>query len=244
MKTIKIIFILTLIAHYNSIAQSRKPIKQKPPIAPVIIDENPLTYYTKNYKTQNGQGYLRNVDRFYFGFKNSAAETFKQHDYRKGINVVDYNKFNKASFYGTGIYTMPEDKKEMAIEIFRPIVDSIINEMSTSRTLHAEIIVYGFTDEAPIDESTTNYQEVVNYSKKISLSENEYNNTLSFLRAKDVGDIISMLLSINLEKLKRYDQAIIDVIMEGRGIEYPDYTREYELEDDKRKIVKVYWKVY
>ena len=139
---------------------------------------------------------------------------------------------------------MPEDKKEMAIEIFRPIVDSIINEMSTSRTLHAEIVVYGFTDEAPIDESTTNYQEVVNYSKKISLSENEYNNTLSFLRAKDVGDIISMLLSINLEKLKRYDQAIIDVIMEGRGIEYPDYTREYELEDDKRKIVKVYWKVY
>ena len=53
MKTIKIIFILTLIAHYNSIAQSRKPIKQKPLIAPVIIEENPLTYYTKNYKTQN-----------------------------------------------------------------------------------------------------------------------------------------------------------------------------------------------
>ncbi len=244
MKNIPILFFILLITQINSNAQSRKHIQQKPLVTPIVIDENPLTYFTKNYKTQNGQGYIRNVDRFYFGFKNNAAEAFKKNDYRKGINVIEYNKFNKASFYSSGLFTMPEDKREMAIEVFRPIIDSIINEMNTSRTLHADIVVYGFTDEAVIDDTTASYQEVVNYSKKISLSETEYNNTLSFLRSKDVGDIISMLLSINLEKLKQYDEAIIDIIMEGRGIEYPDFTREYELEDDKRKIVKVYWKVY
>ncbi len=58
-----------------------------------------------------------------------------------------------------------------------------------------------------------------------------------------MGQLLSTLLLAEAEKIQSYERIMVDVIMEGRGIEYPDPTRSYELQDDKRKIVKVFWKV-
>lgn len=237
---------LTLLFSLQVIAQpkgyKRNPPAGKPPV--MIIEENPMTYYTKSYKFKNGQGYTRSVERFYYGRRNNAADLFRINDYRKGINSTDYLKFNKASFYPDGVYTMPEEKREIAIELFRPILDSVLRENTGTKKLRAEIVVFGYTDETPIDENSPSYADICTQLNKYGISEMEYNNYLSYLRAKDVGDIITTLMTINSDKLSSYDEALLDIIFEGRGIEYPDSTREYELEDDKRKIVKVYWKIY
>ena len=52
------------------------------------------------------------------------------------------------------------------------------------------------------------------------------------------------ILNNKKDAFLEFEKASIDIIIEGRGIEYPDAKRTYELEDDKRKITKVYWKVY
>ena len=60
----------------------------------------------------------------------------------------------------------------------------------------------------------------------------------------EVGDIINEQLAAEFAQFNQNEKAIINVIVEGRGIEYPDPTRDYKSVDDKRKITKVYWKVY
>jgi hypothetical protein len=242
----KTFFILFLISCSLVIETSAQRKRQNPPAKPQVIvqEDNPMTYYTKNYKYKTGQGYTRNTERYFYGRRNNAADLFRKNDYKKGINVIDYNKFNKASFYSDGVFTMSEDKKEIAIELFRPILDSIFKQEGIATTLHAEIIVFGYTDETEVDMNSTSFIEIANKLQKPDMTVFEYNNAISFLRAKDVGDIISTLLTINSDKLNSYQEALVDVVMEGRGIEYPDYTRSYELEDDKRKIVKVYWRIF
>lgn len=244
MKTLFIVFLISFSITTQSSAQRKRP---NPPAAKpqvIVQEENPMTYYTKNYKYKTGQGYSRTIDRFYYGRRNNAADLFRKNDFKKGINVIDYNKYNKASFYSDGVYTMSEDKKEIAIELFRPILDSIFKQEGNATTLHAEIIVFGYTDETEVDVNSTSFIEIANKLQKPDMTVFEYNNAISFFRAKDVGDIISTLLTINSDKLNSFQEALVDVVIEGRGIEYPDYTRSYELEDDKRKIVKVYWRIF
>lgn len=209
-----------------------------------VIEENPMTFYTKSYKTKNGQGYERTVERFYYGLRNNAADLFRINDYKKWINSTEYIKYNKASFYPDGVYTMPEDKRRIALDVFSPILDSILRENTKSKKLHAEIVVFGFTDESPVDFQSKNYLAMCTLLKKENISIEEYNNHLSYLRAKDVGDMLTTLMAVNTDRLIRYEEALVDFIVEGRGIEYPDASREYELQDDKRKIVKVYWKIF
>ena len=245
MRFITILF-LSLFFVLSAVSQpkgyKRNPPATKPPV--MIIEENPMTYYSKSFKSKNGQGFTRSVERFYYGRRNNAADLFRINDYRKGVNSTDCSKFNKASFYPDGVYTMPEEKREIAIELFRPILDSVLRENSGKKKLHAEIVVFGFTDETQVDINSQSYSDICTHLNKFGISEMEYNNYLSYLRAKDVGDIITTLMTINSDKLNSYEEALLDIIIEGRGIEYPDANREYKLEDDKRKIVKVYWKIY
>lgn len=240
--TFFILTILSFLAQSQPKNTKRNTTPTKPPIQ--VIEENPMTYYTKSYKSKNGQGYNRAVERFFYGPRNNAADLFRINDFKKGINSLDYNKFNKASFYPDGVFTMPEEKREVAIELFRPILDSVLHENSTTKKLHAEIIIFGYTDETPVDMSSQSYADICTQLNKSGITEMEYNNYISYLRAKDVGDIITTLMTINSDKLNQYEEALLDIIIEGRGIEYPDVNREYELEDDKRKIVKVYWKIH
>jgi hypothetical protein len=243
MKTLFIAFLISFSITSQSSAQGKR---QNPPAKPQVIvqEDNPMTYYTKNYKYKTGQGYTRNTVRCFYGRRNNAADLFRKNDYKKGINVIEYNKYNKASFYSDRVFTMSEDKKEIAIELFRPILDSIFKQEGIATTLHAEIIVFGYTDETEVDKNSTSFIEIANKLQKPDMTVFEYNNAISFFRAKDVGDIISTLLTINSDKLNSYQEALVDVVIEGRGIEYPDYKRSYELEDDKRKIVKVYWHIF
>lgn len=203
--------------------------------------ENPPTLITKSYKSKNGQGYNRLVERVYYGPLHDAADLFRRNDHRKGINFLDYRKYSKASFYADGVYTMPEEKKAMAMDLFRPLIDSILEAVGAQRQV--DIVVFGYTDETPVDLNSASANDISQQLQRYDLSESDYNKYISFLRAREVGQLLSSLLMAESEKLKSFQRIMVDIIMEGRGIEYPDPTRSYELQDDKRKIVKVFWKI-
>ena len=198
----------------------------------------------KNYKNITGQGYTRITERNYFGLQNEAPITFKQFDVKKGININDYNKYHLASFFPNDVYTIPEDRIAIATEIFEPILDSIFENKLSDEFFHAEIIILGYDDETPLNMNGDSYKNISELYKKSTLTEIEYKNYISFLRAKEVKDIISKLYANKMDNLKNYSKTLIDIIAEGRGIEYPDTSKNYKLIDDRRRIAKIYWKVY
>lgn len=205
---------------------------------------NPLALYTKYYKFKTGQSYIRAVERSYYGKQTDMQAELTKYDIKKGFNIEQYIKYPKASFFQTDVYEIPADVKSKAIALFEPLLDTLFLSVDPKKNFHAEILVLGYTDETAVPINTPIYNQLLTMCKQNAFYNNDYYNALSYYRAKEVGDIISTLIQNKKNSFTKFDKASIDIIVEGRGIEYPDAKRTYELEDDKRKITKVYWKVY
>lgn len=200
--------------------------------------------YVKSFKIITGQNYHRSVQLYYYGLKSQLQETLVKYDPKKGVSILLYKKYPKASFYAGDSYKIPEEKREQAVSVFAPLLDSLVKKNRNGSIFRAEIVVFGYTDEETIATNTENYQQLLLSAQQRSMTENEYINYLSYLRAMEVGDIINEQLAAEFAQFNQNEKAIINVIVEGRGIEYPDPTRDYKSVDYKRKITKVYWKVY
>lgn len=243
----KLVFFILLTTTFFCSCHSYKNLQTVDTQNDVIDSSKNEDFYSviqKNYKNQNGQGYTRITERNYFGLQNEAPSTFKQFDVKKGININHYNKYSLASFFAPGIYTIPDDTKSIAYDIFAPIIDSIFQYTEKDTFLHGEIVILGYSDETPVSLSSPSYKMIAALQNKASLTEKEYKNYLSYLRAKEVYDIITKLYSDKMDKLTSFSKVLIDISAEGRGIEYPDATKNYKLVDEKRRITKVYWRVY
>lgn len=200
--------------------------------------------FTKSYQFKTGQSYTRAVERTFYGKQVEMQPELSKYDIRKGFNIEQYNKYNKASFFQTDVYKIPDDLKVAAIDLFAPLLDTVFLSLQSKKALHAEILVLGYTDEAAIPIDAPVYNELLTFSKQREFVNNDYYNTLSFYRAVEVAQLLTSILNNKKDAFLEFEKASIDIIIEGRGIEYPDAKRTYELEDDKRKITKVYWKVY
>lgn len=63
------------------------------------------------------------------------------------------------------------------------------------------------------------------------------------MRARETGSVIMELFDQYKSLLLNFEFVILDIIIEGRGIEKPESDRTYSDIDDKRRIAKVYWRV-
>ncbi len=228
------------VLHEKEVPAAKPAVKK---VAKPSLIETP-TLYAKSYKFKTGQSYLRSVERSFYGKQIDMQSELSKYDIKKGFNIEQYNKYSKASFFQTDEYKIPDDFKFEAIELFAPLFDTLFQELESQNATHAEILVLGYTDETPIPYESSTYSQLLSLTKQKEFINNEYYNVLSYYRALEAGDLLFSLLSIKKESFSRFQKASIDIIIEGRGIEYPDASRSYELEDDKRKIAKVYWKIY
>ncbi len=217
------------------------PVKE-PPVSVTPVEKP--AFYSKYYKFNTGQSYIRTVERNYYGMQAEMQGELNKYNIKKGLNIEEYNKYSKASFFQTDIFEIPADMKAKAVDLYKPLLDSIFMQVQNNQAFHAEILVLGYTDETPVPYDSPVYNQLLTLSRKKLFYNNDYYNVLSYYRAKEVGDIISTLLANKKNNLVQYEKASIDLIVEGKGIEYPDAKRTYQLEDDKRKITKVYWKIY
>lgn len=202
------------------------------------------TFYSKYYKYVSPQGSIRYSVRMYYGLQEEILKEFAQFDVHKPFNREEFVKFPIASFFSPTAITIPDDKKSKAELLYKPLIDTIFSHPGKSTELHAEIIILGFTDETDPFADSLLYNEVLSKSQKETLSKQEFYYYTSYFRAKEIGDMLSKLILERKPSYKKYDKIIIDLIQEGRGTEFPDVKRMYEAEDDKRRITKVYWKLY
>ena len=79
--------------------------------------------------------------------------------------------------------------------------------------------------------------------KGSTLNSRSMNSYLSFLRANAVASIIRDLILERSAELKLYDKVYLELLMEGRGEILPDTKKKFKADDERRRIVKLYWHV-
>ncbi len=232
------------VLHESEFRQRRaSETNRDPKLEAALPAVNEPIFFSKFYRFKTGQSYTRSVERLYYGPQADMMPEMNKHDIRRGFNIEQYIKYSKASFFETDVYEIPADLKNLATDLYKPLIDSLFTLAAANERFHAEILVMGYTDESPVPYNSPVYERLLNLQKVSYFSNNDYYHALSFYRAKEVSDIVSKLLAEQKSVFKQFQHFTIDLVTEGRGIEFPDAKRNYALQDNKRKITKVYWKV-
>ena len=204
-------------------------------------DSDNLITYRKYSKFRNEQGYIRYVERIYHGPESDMINDMIRYG-TPNTTIKDYmNKFPIAPFFGTTAVNIPDYKQEKALDVYKPLIDSIFYHRDNFLSSHVKIIIIGYTDESPGDSVLL--KELGVLSGKEVLNDEEFSAYVSYFRAREIGDIVSTLMRQYEEKLLDYPKIIVDIVCEGRSLELPENNREYEPIDKKRRITKVYYTI-
>jgi len=162
------------------------------------------------------------------------------------LNIADYKLFDLAAFFGPGIYVIPDDKKDIVIQSFAPILDSLIlfsnkyNQIPSTATL----IVLGYADGAGFASEGPLVDTLKLLLAKESPTKEELNQKLSELRAKELSNEFKLMFATKESSFINLSNLRITYINQGKGEEYPlPNIKDYKIEDDRRRIVLCYWAV-
>lgn len=165
---------------------------------------------------------------------------------KEGLSVADFKQFDLAAFFGPGKYQIPEDKVDIAAVSFAPVVDSLMafsNKYSQyPRT--ATLIILGYADGTGITSGSELYYTLLDQLRKPQAGKEELNQKISELRAQE---LIKQMTGLYLKKAPGFVEAgklRIEYIGQGKGEALPiSSIKDYQLDDERRRIVLCYWAV-
>lgn len=160
-------------------------------------------------------------------------------------NPTDANLFKSVSFFPKSQFKIDANTASEALNVFSPLVDSILNRSLNlpSQSIVIQILVYGFTDATGLAPKSELNNALLPYMKHKSMTKENINLQLSFLRAQEIGKILSQLIENRKKDFDSFDKVFIQIVNEGKGEELPDQIRRYKVDDVQRRIVKIFWKV-
>jgi hypothetical protein len=160
------------------------------------------------------------------------------------LNKNTFFKFNSAVFFGPGEYTIPDEKIPMAITVFTPVIDSLIDLVKRfpQKKLISTVISCGYADAQGINRNGELYNQLCKNIGKNNPDNDELNAELSRLRA---DNITAVLKTIFAEK-QAGNWAIAGLRIKfykiGKGQEHPNKKIiDYQIDDERRRIVVIYW---
>ncbi len=173
----------------------------------------------------------------------SKAYTFKmlEESMKKSTKTL----FNLAAFFGPGGYSIPEDKKDKAKAYFSPLVDSLIKFSNAYAQLPrtATVVVNGYADATQITKGSPLYKEITKQLKISEPTKQQLNIALSTLRAEKLSELFSKIIKEKSNSFIALPKILFENIEVGRGEELPDPTIKYKDNDERRRIVAVFWSV-
>jgi hypothetical protein len=234
---------LCLIFLLNSIVGSSQ--KQIPKLAKFQKDTSEQKInFKKIYAFVHPNYQYQKVYRNYFGIQKNMFASFTNSHHEEYPDLKKLRKFSRASFFAVDAYTMSEEKAEEAKQYFKPILDSIFLNAKNDTTLHANIVVIGYTDEEKMSKDDITLENISMKMNRPISTVNAYKNSISYLRAETIANMIEALLEKEKFEFNNYQKVLIDVIALGRGSMLPESNRSYQDIDEKRRIVKLYWQIY
>lgn len=160
-----------------------------------------------------------------------------------------FSKSEIGALFSSGEYRLILEQITKGEQLFSPIIEKLYGFASKHKdaykSLHGEIIVTGYSDGNPVEQSSKLYKDL---KKKLSEDDqvadpsvSDMNLKLSELRAKAVKRLLEKLI----ERKSRSGETLqIDVKVLGRGEEIPKGLPENILKNDhRRRVVTFYWVV-
>ena len=164
----------------------------------------------------------------------------------EALDISRQNPFDLAAFFGSGKYTIPQEKYKQAISLFAPAIDSLIHfsnkyaDMPRTSTL----VVNGYADGQAIDTSSALYATLLRYLGKPDAGRWELNLALSELRAAEISKVMEQLLEKKKSAFVNHNTINFNFYGYGQGETYPSKKiSNYREDDERRRIVLVYWSV-
>jgi hypothetical protein len=204
---------------------------------------NKNIFYQKVFKSVNAQACPRQVQRHAYCPSDQMTTLFKEVEMPAFIDQKKYKKFSKASIFPQNLFEFSEERRKLAKQVFQPLLDSLVGKQVMRDTLRAEILILGYSDLTPRMEDIIAYDYLCRLSRKSFLDQKKFQDWFSFVRARETGSVIMELFDQYKSLLLNFEFVVLDIIIEGRGIEKPESDRTYSDIDDKRRIAKVYWRV-
>jgi hypothetical protein len=204
---------------------------------------NKNIFYQKVFKSVNAQACPRQVQRYAYCPSDQMTTLFKEVEMPAFIDQKKYKKFSKASIFPQNLFEFSEERRKLAKQVFQPLLDSLVGKQVMRDTLRAEILILGYSDLTPRMEDIIAYDYLCRLSRKSFLDQKSFQDWFSFVRARETGSVIMELFDQYKSLLLNFEFVVLDIIIEGRGIEKPESDRTYSDIDDKRRIAKVYWRV-
>ena len=163
-----------------------------------------------------------------------------------GLDISNYQLFDLAAFFGPGKYIIPDDKTDLALVSFAPIIDSLIkfSNKYNERARTASLVILGFADGTGFSNEGPLFDTLTTKIGRTDVTKEELNKKLSELRAEE---LIKQLAKVFLQKgpsFVNFDKLNIEYIHNGKGESYPLPTiKDYQVDDPRRRIVLCYWVV-
>ena len=163
-----------------------------------------------------------------------------------GLDISNYQLFDLAAFFGSGKYSIPDDKTDLALVSFAPIIDSLIkfSNKYNERPRTASLVILGFADGAGFSNEGPLFDTLTKKIGRTDVTKEELNKKLSELRAEE---LIKQLAKVFVQKAPafiNFEKLNIEYIHNGKGEAYPLPTiKDYQVDDPRRRIVLCYWMV-
>ncbi len=187
-----------------------------------------------------------------------ALDSLKRHDaayadrlslyimLQDGLNIADYQLFDLAAFFGPGKYIIPDDKTDLAVKSFAPIIDSVINFSNKYKDIPktATLIILGFADGLGFATEGALFDTLTAQLNATNASKEQLNQQLSELRAKELIKQLTKVFFLKKPLFMNAEKFDVKYIGQGKGENYPLPTiKDYLTDDPRRRIVLCYWAV-
>jgi outer membrane protein OmpA-like peptidoglycan-associated protein len=163
-----------------------------------------------------------------------------------GLTISQQYLFNLAAFFGPGKYQIPTEKIKEAEQSFSPILDSLANFYNKYKDVErqATLIVLGFADGTGFNKESETYKTLTSLLNDSLASKEAVNQKLSQLRAKNIANIMELMLDERIPNYKNIQQLDFLFLETGKGEEYPSKKNiNYSIDDERRRVVLLFWSI-
>jgi Icc-related predicted phosphoesterase len=178
--------------------------------------------------------------------KSAATRQYTFDMIEEGLQKSTKTLFSLAAFFGPGGYAIPAEKSEKARIYFSPVIDSLItfSNKYAQAPRTATILVNGYADATQISKGSKLYNELGASLQIDEPTKAQLNTRLSALRAEELSKLFTKTIKEKSNDIVAPSKITFENIEVGRGEQLPDATiKNYKDNDERRRIVIVYWSV-
>lgn len=162
------------------------------------------------------------------------------------LSTNTFTQLNTASMFGPGEFIIDAVNNSSATDPFKKVTDDMLAFAAKfpNKKLNGTFIVLGYADGQQIGQGSA-LDSTLRLSMGVETATGpQLNKELSRLRAKSVTEVLKGIVTQKTSGIEIYKNLTVDYLPQGRGEEFPNpKIKDYREDDDRRRVVFVYWSI-